>query len=797
MKRPSTKKRKSESPDEAILRVARSQFKLGLAARSKQLKRENEDISFYNGMQWPDDVVASRAGQEANNGMPPIPARPCLVINKQREPVRQVLNMERNSDLGFELVPADDFAGISDPVDHAEVELREGLIRRIQRESQAASSRTWGFERGVIAGSGYWGVMTRYGDGKTADQEIYVERFWDQSAVMLVGAFEPDGSDAECAFVGLPMPFDQYVSEYPEAADGTDNPTAREDFSDAEFGGFSKDYPDWFGTDKDGARWVRVMRYWYFERESRDLAMFPDGTTFWLTAREGDNPGDVLPEGIPKEAYTTRKVVQKKVKLCKINGATILEKIDWEGKYIPVIKFVAEQLQPVEGEMREEGMVRPGRDAQRGSNYMISKGVEMVGLTPIPPLILDPESIASWEEWYYSANTRTLPFLPQRTRGDDGREYREAHRPNVDPNIQPVAAFIQLFDESIQSTMSVHDPSTGKVDPRLKSGKAIQAVIAQDAHGTSNFIDNLGRSIHYEAQIINDLLFPIYGRPGRITKMLTREGESQTVMLHQPFVVQGGRPVHAPDNPDAKTFTLTKDAQFNIAIKITKNYDLKRDQVSEFLGGLIQADPNLMQVYGDMLFQSLDVPGHQEFAERAKAMLAPPIQALLESKKQGQQPLPPQVQQQMQQGQQMIQHLSKTVQQLEQEKAADTTKQQGEYQRAQLKAQSDKELKQMELAARADEASKDRAAKIEVARISASKQAADPAAEAAEERMATGIQNDHEVRLAAADAAHEMDMAKMAHDQSMEKAAQDAAHAQAGMVTQAALQPPPEAQAGA
>ncbi len=787
MKTRSKKTRVGESADEAVLRRARADFKTAMSAREKQLERENEDIAFYNSDQWPADVAASRAGQEANNGMPPIPARPCLVINRQREPVRQVLNMERNSDLGFELVPVDDFAGISVPVDDSEVELREGLVRRVQRDSSAASARTWAFERGVISGTGYYGVSTRYGDGKTGDQEIYVERFWDQGAVLLVGAFEPDGSDAEAAFVGLPMPYDQYAAEYPTLADESDNPNAGDLFADTDFTAYVKDYPDWFGTNEDGTRWVRVVRYWYYTRESRKLAMFPDGTAVWF---------DELPEGaVPQsteapQGYTTRMVVEKRVKLCKIDGTQILEKVDWPGKYIPVIKYVAEQLQPVKGEMREEGMVRPGRDAQRGSNYMISKGVEMVGLTPIPPLILDPESITGYEEWYYSANTRTLPFLPQRTRGDDGREFREAHRPNVDPNIAPVAAFIQLFDESIQSTMSVHDPSTGKVDPRLKSGKAIQAVIAQDAHGTSNFIDNLGRSIHYEATIINDLLYPIYGRPGRITKMLGKDNTPQTVMLHQPFTTQAGRPMPAqPGDPNAQTYTLTKDARFTVAIKITKNYDLKRDQVSEFLGGLIQADPNLMQVYGDMLFNTLDVPGHQEFAERAKAMLAPPIQKLLESKQQGLQ-IPPSVQAQMQQGQQIIEHLTKTVQALEQQVQTDGVKQQHEDQRTQWKLASDKDLKGMELMARADEAEKDRAAKIEIARISAAKQQADPAAEAAEERMALGLEQQHDVAMASADAAHEERMAQLQHQNDLAAANQAAQHAQAGMVTQAALQPP-------
>lgn len=771
-KKKSPDQREGETPDQTLLRKARAQFTAEMTRSGDQRQRESDDIDFYNGNQWPQDVVASRAGQEANNGMPPIPARPCLVINKQREPVRQVLNMERNSDLGFELVPADDFANIDAPIDDSEIELREGLGRRIQRTSDAASARTWAFERAVIGGTGHYGVMTRYGEGLTADQEVFIEKFWDQSAVLLVNSFEPDGSDAEAAFVGLPISYEAYQAEYPDAADGKKNEYA--DLTDADFGSFAKDYPDWFQLHDKSGRLVRVVRYFYYVRESREMAMLPDGSAFWM---------DQLPDGLKplsgekQGGYTTRKVIEKRVKMIKTDGVQILERVDWPGRYIPIIKVVGEQLQPVKGEMRCEGMVRPGRDAQRGSNYMISKGVEMVGLTPIPPLILDPESIAGYESWYYSANTRTLPFLPQRTRGDDGREFREAHRPNVDPNIQPVAIFIQLFNESIQSTMGVHDPSLGKVDPRLKSGKAIDRTIAQDQHGTSNYMDNLGVSVHYEAKIVNDLLFPVYGRPGRMTSMVTSENKSAPVMLHTPFVVKDGRPVAShPDDPNAKTYKLTEEgSKLNVAIKITKNYDLKRDQVADFLAGLVESNPENFLIFGDLLFESLDVPNHKEMAERARVMLAPPIQKLLESKAQGV-TIPPAFQQQLTQSQQMIQQLTEQLKQAGQLIQTDQVKQQGEMARAQLKAQTDKELKAMELAAKSSEAAKDR--EVELAKAEIATKAKLPEL-FLEERARVGA-DAHELGMATADAAHEERMAQLGHGQALELGVQ-----------QAALAPPP------
>jgi hypothetical protein len=122
--------------------AARTRAKLAFDADKSQRTRETEDLRYYAGDQWPTDVRQARLGQQANGNLPPVPARPTLTINKLREPVLSVLNQERQSDIGIELVPADDFGDLGVTPDDTEITLREGLTRRIQRESVAASART-------------------------------------------------------------------------------------------------------------------------------------------------------------------------------------------------------------------------------------------------------------------------------------------------------------------------------------------------------------------------------------------------------------------------------------------------------------------------------------------------------------------------------------------------------------------------------------------------------------------------------------------------------------------------------
>ncbi len=96
-----------------------------------------------------------------------------------------------------EAPPADDFGDLTQTPDETEITLREGLARRIQRESMAQDARIWAFKRALIAGRGYYLVNTRFLPGRTFDQEVYVERIYNQEAVKGDPSRQkPDGSDA-------------------------------------------------------------------------------------------------------------------------------------------------------------------------------------------------------------------------------------------------------------------------------------------------------------------------------------------------------------------------------------------------------------------------------------------------------------------------------------------------------------------------------------------------------------------------------------------------------------------------
>ncbi len=773
------------SADSKFITLARDRFKIAETATMKQRERELADLRFYAGDQWDDDLLKSRRGQTIGSGTTQqvVPARPSLTINKTREPVRQVLNQERASDLAVELIPADDFGEATGPIDHSEIELREGLVRRIQRDSEASDARTWAFARSAIAGTGYWLVMTRYVPGKSADQEIYIERIFNQSTVLLDPAHEqPDGSDAEWGFYGTDMPWDAYKAEFPSTASKRNAVSSCD--NDDEWRTLGDEAPGWFSLAKDGTtRMVRVMNYYYTERESKTLYHLTNGKACYQEELASLPQGVTVIEDDGKEQTHTQ--ILKTIQWCKMDGCQKLEETEWPGHYLPIIKVVGEELQPYDAERRVEGIVRPMVDSCRGNNYIVSKFVERVGLAPIPPWMMAGGQDEGYTEEYNAANTRAIGILHYNQKDEFGQPAPAPTRTDVRSEVGDLAMGLQMFSQAIASTSVTPETALGNADPTVKSGKLAKLLLDQAQRGTSNFLDNLVRSMRHEARVVNDLLYPICGRPGRLARMMNVQGDKSAVIIGQPFRLEGqgkqARPVPVdlpgwqPGQPlpeGVKYYGLTPDADFNVAIKVSKNEQTRRTEVATTLGEVISASPEQMAVMGDIFWKYLDMPEHDDLEKRYKAMLAPPVQAVING---GEQPDSPQTQAKMAAMQQQMSELSEM---------ADKNK--ADLQKTQIQEDAETKRTLAKLQGQDEQTRANNETKLAVAELGAK---VDRISLFLEERNRLGVQ-DHEHQILTREQQHERDMAMQQHQQMLQQGQMEHGQAleQGGMEHQQALQ---------
>ncbi len=225
-------------------------FKEYSEAWTKQAQREQQALRFQvPEKQWDEDAKRQRLGM-AVDGVP-TPARPILSIPRLAQPIRLILNQERGSRLGIGIHP------LSPEADEEVAEIKQGLYRKIERESQANIARSWAFDRSVKAGRGYYRVNTRYDEASENpfDQTITIERilyqdsvYWDPSAT------KPDFSDAEGCFLTYWVPIKRFKELYPKASiPGADSGV----FSNSLVGN-----PDWVKGDGED-RAILVAEHFY------------------------------------------------------------------------------------------------------------------------------------------------------------------------------------------------------------------------------------------------------------------------------------------------------------------------------------------------------------------------------------------------------------------------------------------------------------------------------------------------------------------------------------------------------
>jgi len=640
--------------DAEILKVAKQRFKFANDAKKNQRDREREDLGFYEGdTQWPSDIKSLRAGRGATSGLPAVPARPCLTINKIRDPIRRIQNDELQADLGMSVIPADDFGG---DIDENEIELREGLARRIQRQSNAKDARMWAANRAAICGTGWYQIVAKWIETSDSfDQEIEYLRVYDQFGVLEDPAHEqPDGSDIEFIFKGREIPWKLYQELYPKLANEQDNPLANGAMSDSEFASFEVTEPDWVHQDGEN-RFVRVTEYWYYDRERYEIVALDDGAGGVRVVRASTIDPAVL-KTFPK--YARRERIVKKVTRCVIDGVHVLEQEDWPGKFIPFVKVVGEEVHVFDKERRYEGLVRPSRDAQKAFNAMISSAVETIALAPKSPWLAPSRAVENFESLWDQQAVRNWPVLFYNDMDPNtGQPITPPQRQIAEPPIQAMAAMLSAFDQAIMQTIG--QANLADTHPDVRSGEMASRLIDEAARGTSNYLSNLIRSVHYEGTIVNDLLYPIYGkRKGRILSMMNGSQKTERVMMATPFVIaENGMPQrHDPMmNPqhaemEPKTYTLTEDGSFNVAIEATKFYETKQAERLSLMAGLIEKSPEQLAIIGDRFFE---LAGDEDMAKRYRAVLHP---AVVEMLQQGQ-PVDPRLREAMQHGQMLAQEM--------------------------------------------------------------------------------------------------------------------------------------------
>lgn len=590
--------------DADLLEEAKDRFKLAQEAWSENQKAALEDMRFRALDHWPDNVKRAREKQ----------GRPCLVVDKLNQYVRQVVNDGRQNRPAIKVRPVDDGA------DKEVADIFQGLIRHIWDRSNADEAVDSALEAAVVGGFGYFRVLTEYAHEGTFNQEISVGRIRNPMTVLLdPSATKADGSDARFGFAYDDIPKEQLKKQYPKAK-----------FTNWETD--SVNYGDGWKDEKT----VRICEYWYKEETPRKLHLLIDGTTI-----DDELYQQALEEGITvPEIVESRDIPVEKVQWCRLSGAEILEKQNWPGKYIPIVPVYGNEFD-IDGKVTYSGLIRPAKDAQLLYNYESSAHAETVALQPKAPYVAAAGQVEEHPEWE-DANTENYSVLKYDPIDIAGTPVPPPQRQMPVGVSTAYVQAMQIREHDIQTALGMYNASLG-AQSNEKSGKAILARQREGDVGTFHYQDNLSRAIRHLGRILVDLIPKIYDT-ARVIRILGEDGKADMAKLNpsQGVAVQKAGP---------KSIYNLNVGTYDVSVAAGPSYTTRRQESAEAMMQMTQANPALSQIIGDLMVRAMDWPGADQMADRLKLMLPPQIQQA--EQQQGE--MTPEVQQVMAQAQQAIQ----------------------------------------------------------------------------------------------------------------------------------------------
>jgi len=618
----------SEANDRDRLSQMRRRFTMAISAFSDSREDELDDLRFMAGSpdnqwQWPADVLATRGSVQGQT----INARPCLTINKLPQHVRQVTNEQRQNRPTGKVIPADDRADI------AVAEILDGIVRHIEYISDADVAYDTACDNQVTFGEGYIRILTEYAREDSFDQDIKIGRVRNSFSVYMDPAIQdPCGADAEWCFITEDISKEDYARRYPDASPISSLMTQ---------GVGDQSLSQWLSGDM-----VRIAEYFYIEHKTATLNLYPGNITAF-----NNSPLDKQLRAQFGKPARSRQVDRKQVKWIKTNGFEVLEERDWAGKWIPVVRVVGNEFE-VDGQMYISGLVRNAKDAQRMYNYWVSQEAEMLALAPKAPFIGYGGQFEGYEMQWKTANTNNWPYLevnPDVTDGAGSPLPLPARAAPPLPQTGLIQAKMGAADD-IKTTTGQYNPSLG-AESNERSGRAILARERQADVGTYHYVDNLSRAVRHVTRQLVDLIPKIYDTE-RVARIVGIDGEVDMVRINpmQPEPVrelrdQMGNVVEKIYNPSVGIY--------DVKVTTGPGYMTKRQEALDAMSMLLQSNPQLWSVAGDLFIKNMDWPGAQEMAARFAKIIDPKI---LEGEDQS-----PQMQMAQQQIEALTQELNQVV----------------------------------------------------------------------------------------------------------------------------------------
>lgn len=622
--------------DDEIIGDAKKYLEFVNTAMGDNDKQAVVDLQFLGGDHWPDKQKRQRE----------IDGRPCITVNKLPTFINQVTNDQRQNRGAIKVSPV----GSKADIDTSEV--INGMIKHIEYISNADVATDTAVASAAAIGRGYFRIVPEYCDEESFDQTLCYKRIRNTFTVAFdPNSTEPDGSDQLRCLIHTKYQKDAFHVEYPNATVSYESIAVG-----------SAAYPaNWLAVD-----WVRVAEFYRIEKTRTELVRLSDGAVHWR---------DEMPDAAALEAAGITEVAKrwsfkKKVMWYKLTALEILERTEIMCNWIPVFPVYGTELD-IDGKVTYSGIIRNARDPQMMYDFWMTSATEEVALRPKTPFIGAKGQFDGFENDWNQANNKSFPFLEYNPISTDGQLAPPPQRQQMADIPAGMLTMASHANDNIKATTGLFDSSLGAAG-NATSGKQELAQQRQGNISNFHYEDNLTRTRRHAGRCIINMI-PHYYDTERVVQIMREDGDISPVTINKKMTPEEAqqdlemRQKKAPSGSELAIKTVLNDltvGEYAVVVSTGPSYNTMRQQASEAMMQFGQSWPKLMDVAGDKVVKAMDWPGAQEIAQRIERTIPDNIKYDPKDPNAGPPPIPPEIQQQLDQQGQALKELTEENQHL-------------------------------------------------------------------------------------------------------------------------------------
>lgn len=499
-----------------------------------------------------------------------------------------------------------------------------GLAKQICCNSEAEKKYAIALRNALECGWGFLKAVITYEDNDSFNKCIHIETnrdfqvaFWDPCSI------EDTGSDGDyCGDYNI-MSMDDFKRKF-----NVDNPIST---------GQTGNYFNWQTRDS-----ITIANIWYKDYFKKTIVKLSDGQEVEIgegkkiiLEREkllnSSNNDEMMLMGIevPEtlEIVAERDVIDYKIKHVRFIENSIIEKADWPGKYLPLIRNIGE-ITVIDGEPTPISFIQDIKDAQMLYNYQMSEIARGLVNTHKSKIIGTEEMSKGHEQqWRQPNNVQGMLYYNPDSRVPGGKP----DFINPTPFSESLIPLQQITSQEMSTIMGRYEENRGQESNAI-SGLAIQKRKDSGNNVISNYYYNNQKAIERLWVVIVDLMPHVYSEENREIEIRDDKGSPKRIVLNKrtgkmkfPNGVNGLDGLM--DGMEEEIEHKVDHDSYSIEIKSAGSFNEQREKSLGLLQLAGASYPALWPLMADIFMGESGLEKSKILEERFKTLLPPDIKA--------------------------------------------------------------------------------------------------------------------------------------------------------------------------